>query len=275
MNYPDQLDYVLIPPAANQPVVSTNSALRGFGVGSGGGTITVNGNVSLNITQSTDSIRSDVVIRGATNNCSNCIVRGGTGGLQIVDDAWLTLGKGIGVQTISGFGLTVGSASSEGNFRTTGGSVSAEMPWMNTGNSPAGGLLRVAGPTTGKSTVEIDGLRLSNNFGTPSNLVTFAGYFSISKLDNLEFTNSAINSAGNALVRFTDCTGSDVSSTNLINMKFTPTITAGFNIHSGGTNCSSLPNISLTGYSGPGACGAVGAGACALENDPNNKFSWD
>ena len=75
-------------------------------------------------------------------------------------------------------------------------------------------------------------------------------------------------------IKFTDCGNLAVADTTWTGLIFGDTLGGSYNVDASGINCSALPTININGATGSGACTAVGAGACALENDPNSKINW-
>lgn len=270
--YPDQLDKAVIPVTANQPVISAMTMLGQFSGGTGGGTVTVNSNQSLIMSAGTKTFESDVKFQGATTTCTNCQVIG-RGNLTIENDATLTLLKGIKLGPNWQGTIYIGNGAVGGKLATGPAGTSAEWPTIN--YSQHGGL--VFNGTTGQpAIISVSGLNMTNFYP----YVMTAGFYfgdwvQIDNFDSVNFTGNTMGSNTRSEIKFTDCGNLAVADTTWTGLIFGDTLGGSYNVDASGINCSALPTININGATGSGACTAVGAGACALENDPNSKINWN
>lgn len=278
-NYPDQFDTALVPITGNQPTISSDIELGYFRNGTGGGTVTINSGISLTLYSDTQTFSSDIKLQGQTTTCTNCTLATARTSMTIVNDATLTLLKGISVEVRSKY-LYVGNGSTGGTLATGPAGTAAEFPRIVSSNS-AGRPIRLNGASGHLAAVNFDGINITTG-GVQSGSkgqIEFEDWYSIQKFDNVTIASghsTYLPANGGSYIYFKNCTNATVTDTgwSALSMTGVPTGT-GYNIRADGTSCSSLPTISLTGYSGTGACGAVGAGACAFENDPNSKIDWN
>lgn len=272
--YPDALDSAVIPVTATQPVISSNTNLFAIGAGTGGGTVTINSGVAVRLVANTDTIRSDVKFQGNTTTCTTCQIQKlhmTNEDLQIVNNSTLTLLSGIYVFAGQGK-ISVGNGVEAGHLATGAAGAPNEWPSVYVNKN-----LSVNGTVGQNSSVNFDGINLGLYFQAGGRSIIFGSYSTISKFDNITFDYPSGTSLTDAsYVHFSNCTGMSVTDTSWAGLTFADSITGSArNIDASGTSCSSLPTISLTGYSGTGACGAVGSGACTYENDPNSKIDWN
>jgi hypothetical protein len=277
--YPDQLDAAIIPVTGTAPVVAASTAVKGFDPGTGGGTITINAAVNFFIMRTTSSIRSDIKFQGATTTCTNCKFMG-MGNLAITDNATLTLLKGINLTApMSGPSILVGDGVTGGTLATGPAGPSTEWPLINTyGAGTDLAQIAVRGVSGQPSIIRLDGVLFSSTPNTTSENIKFIDWYDVQQMDNLSFQSYSGSppNLGHANIRFSSCTNGTVTDTTWASPVFTTAMGAtGYNVRADGTNCNTLPTISITGATGPGACGVVGAGACAFENDPNVKIDWN
>lgn len=278
-NYPDQFDTVVIPITANQPAVTADLGVGNFASGTGGGTITINSGTSLTIYDDTNSIQSDIKIQGQTTTCTTCTLETARPNLVILNNAVFTMLKGLILNLRLKY-LYVGNGITGGTLATGPAGAANEWPSINFSNS-IGRPILLNGASGNVASVNLDGINITTGGLQASSRgqFEFQDWYNIQKFDNVNITSghpTYLPASGGTYIYFKNCTNATVTDAAWSGLSLTgvPTGT-GYNIRADGTSCSSLPTISLTGYSGTGACGAVGTGACAYENDPNSKIDWN
>lgn len=275
--YPGGMDHAIVPVTANQPVVSTNTAILGFTVGAGGGTITINAGQTLSLLDDSGAIKSDIKFQGATVTCTNCIVSSQQRDFNILENASMTLLKGIMAEVGSASRVNIGDGATGGTLIAEGGVTAAEKPGLGTSTSSGTPTLITANGAAGNPVVlDIDGLRIRGRASGGYVNLRLQAYVVINQFDNVAMEVAfAAQFTGAALMIFEDCATTTITDTTWNSFSQVNPITTGYNLSAPAAACAGLPKISLTNYSGSGVCGAVGAGACALEDDPQNRFDWD
>jgi hypothetical protein len=253
----------------NMPTITANTTVNSFGLGPGGGTVTVNPGFQLRITSTTVAIRSSIKFKGGANVCFNCEVMG-AGNIHILDGATLTLLSGIffGPQPYTG-SVYLGDGSTAGNLETAAAGPSSEWPKLDITGS-GGASLFANGVSAQRSVIKVDGIHIYNGYGNPDSVV-LQNWYNIQQFDHVKI-NSQLSGNAKAGIKFSDCSNAIISDTTWSSIEFTKSIPSGsFNIDAGGTNCSSLPMITLSTTTGTNGGGGYGA---AFANDPDNKLIW-
>lgn len=259
---PTSTKWVAIDGAApHQPTVASSLSIRGFESGADGGTVTINPGATL---VSTRYVYSDVVFQGGTTTCTTCTVSM-TGGVAVLRDATMTLGRGITVVATQGGWAYVGDTYQAGHLKTLAASGnSAEWPKI-TGSFWHG--IYVRGTATKKSELSLNGIKLVELRGSGSGnaSIELANYYDLQKLDNVRMSswnNQSYSEVG--YIRFSNC-ANGLLTTEWSNLDFIQPITGtAKNVVAGGCDLASIGGtaITITGATG------VGAGA-AYEDDPN------
>jgi len=258
---PNGTDRVLVPSSAiNQPVVAANTSIEAFAAGVGGGTVTLNANVTLTLLNLTQAVQSSVTLQGATPNCANCFILAPVT-FYVINDATLTLLPGLTVRTAAYGRLYLGNGTSPGHLVTNSGSAD-ELEWPKIGHSTYNSGIVVQGAPGARSRVSINGIRNSNS--GYDNVFTFVSNYEIVALDNIKFNTNVTQAP---YIRLQGCDTSLISDTTWNNIIFVDIIRdklSHFNIDA--SSCSGVGPIIVSGsgdsYGEP------------FENDPNNIINW-
>ena len=226
---------------------------------------------NLTVTHATETLGQSLTLQGDAAGCGDCDIHS-VGHFTVMNDATLTLDKGIRLRIDPGSRLFVGGSTQEGHLVTNGGPNNAEWPSIR--NSPDNdwdaidGIV-VEGPDGSNiSSVSIDGLKI--NVSTTNDVFAFIANFSVNQMDDIDTLSWELNQR--TYFRFDDCTNSTIANTwSNINFNapfYFNSVDVSANIEMDGTNCDSGNSISVTvDGSGPGF-GNV------YEKDPNNVVSW-
>lgn len=269
-NYPDRYDSVVIPAVGFSPTISQTETIVEIAAGTGGGILTVNAGTSLVLSSS--RIRSDIQFKGDTTTCANCYVTGASGGnLTISDNAKVTLITGIDMYANGGGSLNVGDGATGGKLYS-GPATLADRPSIGVGTQTR---LYVNGGTSApqRSEISFDGLRYPTLYNiTTGGKFQFNDWYDIKKFDNVTIGTGTITT-NHMGINFAICTNAVITDTAWTGFKFASTITgSGKNIQASGTNCSTLPVITVSSTAAD-AIADLGYGP-AYENDPNSKIDW-
>jgi hypothetical protein len=262
---PAASDSIVVPATtANQPIVSTNATIGGFGSGSGGGTVTVNAGVTLTLVPSGPvNIRSSVQFKGSVANCSTCKIDGASG-ISVLDNATLTLMSGISIYMFGG-DLQLGNGTSAGHLVADVASTDTSQWPMIYGHQGYGrGAIRLEGTSTNLSSLSVNGLR-NFDFNQGNGVFKFVANYRILRLDNVSFyiNEPAYRDFVQYNIDIAGCTGAEYVDTSWDNLLFEDTSR---NINTVAGCASTMPNITITG-SGRGY-------GEPFETDAANKISW-
>lgn len=272
---PTATDKVIFPiGAGNQPTITANSEVESIVAGTGGGTITINSGVSLEIKATTSAINSDISFVGASSTCTDCRLTLNAG-VSVVNGATLTFGKGLFVYLNGSTPeFKVGSSTEHGHLRFEGGTVEAEKPRFDANGTWGFSGFDIEGTATNKSSIYSDGVVIelyggNNNWAKGFD---FIAHYQIKKMDNITFKNNRGSSAENRSSEFdfeTCATGQfdDLSWDNIVftDYKDNANFPRGHNVI--GSNCSGIGPITFNNATGFGY-GSI------YELDPNNIFNW-
>ncbi|MCC6277544.1 MAG: hypothetical protein IT289_06495, partial [Oligoflexia bacterium] len=272
-NYPDQLDSVIIPDVANDPVVASHAVIKKFEPSAGGGgIITVNPNVIFTISDITNSIESSIQFKG-TAGCSTCQVQG-AGGLEITNDAVVTLLTNITFGPLYWNGnrtLYLGNGDRGGHLVTGPPDASSNnWPLISSGNNPVGQNFTavILNGVNSPSSIKWDGIRTAN-YSTQ-----FQGVFEIEQFDNVllgVLANDINSSNATGGLTFNNCAGATITDTTWSNLTIQHIIPrGGYNINASHASCAALPAVSIT-YDTARSSWGYGS---LYENDPFGKFTW-
>ncbi|MEZ4873751.1 MAG: Ser-Thr-rich GPI-anchored membrane family protein [Bdellovibrionales bacterium] len=272
---PTATDYaVILSSPSNQPVVSATTTIAGIGDANvGGGTVTINSGVILNI-DTNSSIQSDITFQGATAGCSNCDLNFVRQNSFILNNATLTLLTGVHIDTTATYShISVGNGVTPGHLVAQGGGTWSEWPRIYTNYANGFRGFIIEGTASNPSTVNVDGLSFqtmdSNNNSHVTRAFDFVNYYSILNLDNIALGTEHTNHAGGySFVRLDNCTNATIIDTSWTGINFTQAFgNSGYNVEAG-TCTTGVPGTWVT-VSGSGR----GFGS-VYEEDPNNLIDW-
>jgi hypothetical protein len=262
---PDQNDWVEIPSTGLQPIISGGYDIRGFGGGTGSGTVTLFSGSTLYVHDYEASFTNDVSLEGEFPACTDCLVRF-VGDAVINGGGAVTLKRGVQLLVNNDRSFWVGDGMSEGHLATdvAGSMDPAEWPVLGSGGAVA--YTRIKGSATTNSSVNINGLRfvrLQNDSWTED--IIFNQYYTIDAFDNVQLeTENAFGMDGRYIVlegcataTFTDVQWDGLSIPYAVNM-------GGYNIDA--ETCSSAPTLTISGS-------GTGYGAM-FELDPYMIINW-
>jgi hypothetical protein len=268
LNYPDQLDWVIIPSApANQPTVSSTRSIRGFAAGTGGGIIELLTSRTLYLT-SLESIQSDVSIKGASDTCSVCYLIT-LGDMTILNNATLTLLPGGNIRSSLGADSTlfIGDGTS-GGFLATGPDQGSSK-WPSVSNNGASRIV-VNGAPGQPAGFSVDGIKIRGYPETPYDAaITLIDWYEFQKFDNVDLSYSVSNDE--AVMEFVDCTNASMLDTTWTGIEFGSFLDGAqnrFNVDASHASCIGLPVIEFSSPLGSGA-------GDTNENDPYSRFDWN
>jgi hypothetical protein len=267
--YPDHNDWAVIPTGtANQPVITEFTAIQGFGVGVGGGTVTINSSVELRLYSSGyDEFQSDVKFSGESESCTNCLVKFEDEGGGIINNATVTLLDGIGLYLeYRGSKFKVGYGTSGGHL-ATGPADADPNHWPRITGSQTDGI-QVQGFSGSPSSINVDGLSVTNVRSYGRKHFTFSDYYSIAKFDNLNMDSTS--SGIDATIWYVDLINCDNATFPDISwagwqLVDAPDETRG-NIDASDATCSDIDAITVF-------ANGLGSGA-AFELDPADVIDW-
>ncbi|MBT4763089.1 MAG: hypothetical protein HOO06_15460 [Bdellovibrionaceae bacterium] len=273
---PQVADKVVISPLGT-PIVSVNATIDSFGQGVGGGVITINAGVRLEVTSDADTVFSDVQVVGGSTTCIDCELYLSSANPKIMNDATLTLLKGVQLLVQSGShpDILLGNGTSSGHLKTNGGSNNGEWPEIkHVGggqNWGLGGVL-LEGSVGNPSSVDINGLVIHASGGNNANTshFHFINNYTIQNMDNVQLM-SVLNENRNDSFEFQNCPSATINDFTWDNINFVryydqSTGDRGRNVQA--SDCTGLAGtISFTNPKGQGF-GSI------YENDPNNLVNW-
>jgi hypothetical protein len=277
-NYPDGNDWVVVPAAATyQPALPAgNYYIRGFGLDTvnGGGIVTIGAGATLYIHKSSvgtyGSFNSDITVKGVSPTCTTCILQIPQN-LTILNGAKLTLGTGLQVKLYgnASYSIVVGNGTSSGQLKAANaGASTSEWPTIGGGALNAG--MTVAGISSSKSVLDIDGLNFTNTYiyAGSQTAVTFNNYYTITKLNNFSITSHGNANVPGKYFKFNNCANGTFSALTWDGLRFISPITTGYNIDFSSCNLASIGGTAISVINASGS----GAGQ-TYENDPNGVIN--
>lgn len=269
-NWPDRYDSVVIPAVGFSPTISVSETIMEITTGTGGGTLTVNAGTWLVLTSSI--IKSDIRFKGDTPTCTTCYVTGANlGNFYITNNAKVTLLSGIDLYANGGGTLYVGNGGTGGKLYT-GTETGTSRPSIGVG---AQTRLYVNGGTSApeRSEISFDGLRYPTLSTIAGGKFFFNDWYDIKKFDNVTIGSGGTMTSNNQGIVLSICTNAVITDTGWSGFKFANSVTgSGKNIQASGTNCSTLPTITVSSTAAD-AIADLGYGP-VYENDPNSKIDW-
>ncbi len=230
--YPTAHDNVFLQSTATYwPVITVPVVVNSFSPPStdlGGGTITIG--VDSTISPIVTDITTNVSFAGETDDCATCYF--GSGSMKVLNNATLTLGRGVTFKLNDGEPLYIGDGSTPGHLVIDTASTANQdywtkfIPWTYyTGYIVVEGV-----DTINKSSVYIDGYYSTMLYG--QGLVNLVNHYEVKKLDNARienaFTFSHGQTAAGTRIKVQNCANALFTDTDWDNIDFVTSIPVDF-----------------------------------------------
>ena len=225
--YPTAHDNVFLQSTATySPVVTVPIVVNSFSAPSadlGGGTITIGADST--ISPIVTDITTNVSFVGETDDCSTCHFGAET--MKVLNNATLTLGRGVTFRLNDGEPLYIGDGSSPGHLKIDTGSTTNQDYWTKfTPWSYYTGYIIVEGvDAADKSSIYIDGYYTTQFHG--AGLVNLVNYYEVKKLDNARlenaFTFSHSYKASGTRIKVQNCANATFTDTSWDEIDFVTT----------------------------------------------------
>ena len=265
--YPDQFDTARIPATGTSPTLTEGHIIRKFASGTGGGTLTIDTKGYLFLLDR--YIESDLTLRGGTDDCSNCELRGTF--LEINNAAHLSLYRGINLSVHSGNNVFVGRpARGAGHLTVDPGTTTASnWPLVHAHYYYFSGIIVEGLDSSNRSSVSLNGARFDSGYHTAHSYLHFKSYSQIDGLDQIRFDTVFNWDWSGRHIYVEDCGVTTINDTSWSELDFVDAIN-GYNIDM--ANCSTLANDSITVTKSTSGSN-LGYDETKM-NDPDNVIDW-